>query len=120
MALGDIWSYPEPFPGIRIDRLETPGMPKGCVKGFTGALSVGSAAIVNDGNAERLELTWDTGKAPYLGLWLNRGHCGQHHVALEPTNAAPDSLRDAVEAWKQFATVEGGGTVRWSVAIRIS
>ncbi len=117
---GDTWSYPEPFPGIRLDRLETPGQPQGCVKGFAGPLHRGHAGIVNDVTGDRLELVWDAQATPYLGLWLNRGHAGFHHVALEPTNAAPDSLRDAVEDWRQFATIAGGATVRWSVEWRLA
>jgi galactose mutarotase-like enzyme len=117
---GDTWSYPEPFPGFRLDRLETPGMPQGCVKGFAGPLQTGRAAIGNDATGDRLELVWDVRTTPYLGLWLNRGHGGFHHVALEPTNAAPDSLRDAVENWRQFATIAAGATVRWSVELRVS
>lgn len=117
---GDTWTYPEPFPGIRIDRLETPGMPQGCVKGFAGPLQSGHAALVNDPTGDRLELEWDARTTPYLGLWLNRGHVGFHHVALEPTNAAPDSLRDAVEKWQQFATIAAGATLHWSIAWRIT
>ena len=117
---GDTWAYPEPFAGIRLDRLETPGMPQGCVKGFAGPLQSGRAAIVNDATGDRLELEWDVRAAPYLGLWLNRGHAGFHHVALEPTNAAPDSLQDAVEKWQQFAMIGPGATVQWSVQWQVS
>jgi len=115
----DKWSYPEPFAGIRLDRLETPGMPRGCVKGFAGPLQTGCAALVNDEAGDRLELRWDVRTNPYLGLWLNRGHVGFHHVALEPTSGAPDSLSDAVEKWRQFGTIAAGATVRWSVEWRI-
>lgn len=117
---GDSWAYPEPAPGIRLDRLETPGMPRGCVKGFAGPLRAGHAAMVNDTMGDRLELAWDVRVVPYLGLWLNRGHTGFHHVALEPATGAPDSLRSAVEAWRQFATVAAGATVRWSVQCRLT
>ena len=119
MKQGDVWPYPEPFAGIRLDRLETPGMPSGCVKGFTGPLTTGRASIANEKDGDRLELSWDVNAAPYLGLWLNRGHGGFHHVALEPTNAAPDSLRDAVEKWRNFGTIMAGGTLRWSVRIGV-
>jgi hypothetical protein len=119
MHLGDTWNYPEPFAGFRLDRLETPGMPQGCVKGFAGPLRTGCAAIVNEAAGDRLELAWDVRANPFLGLWLNRGHAGFHHVALEPANAAPDSLRDAVEQWRQFGTIAAGATIRWSVEWRV-
>ena len=89
MMRGDTWSYPGPFPGFRLDRMQTPGMPRGCVKGFTGALSMGRAAIENEGSGDRIEIAWDVGVAPYLGLWLNRGHGGFHHVALSPPPRRP-------------------------------
>jgi len=120
IALGDTWAYPEPFPGVRLDRLELPGVPPGCVKGFAGPLSEGRAALVNDGSGDRLELRWDARAIPYCGLWLNRGHGGFHHVALEPTNGAPDSLADAVEQWRQHGMVAAGATVRWSVAWHVN
>jgi hypothetical protein len=115
IAHGDVWRYPEPFPGIRLDRLETPGQPRGCVKGFAGPLDEGRAALVNDTTGDRLELRWEVCENPLLGLWLNRGHAGFHHVALEPTNGAPDALDEAVTGWRQHGRVAAGGTVRWTV-----
>jgi hypothetical protein len=120
IAFGDSWAYPEPFAGVRLDRLEVPGMPKGCVKAFAGPLGEGRAALVNDATGDRLELRWNPQETPMLGLWLNRGHVGFHHVALEPTNGAPDSLADAVDRWNQFGTVAAGATVRWSIAWQVS
>jgi len=117
---GDTWAYPEPFPGIRLDRLETPGMPRGCVKAFAGPLTQGVAALANDATGDRLELRWDVQAAPHLGLWLNRGHVGFHHVALEPTNGAPDSLAEAVEGWRQFSRLAAGQTVAWTLEWRIA
>lgn len=120
IGFGDVWNYPEPFPGVRLDRLETPGMPRGCVKGFAGPLTEGRAALVNDRTGDRLELSWDARELPWLGVWLNRGHVDFHHVALEPTSGAPDSLTDAVEKWRAFATLAPGETRRWVLRWRIA
>jgi hypothetical protein len=120
IAHADTWAYPEPFPSVRLDRLETPGMPRGCVKGFAGPLREGRAALVNEAAGDRLELRWDALENPWLGVWLNRGHVGFHHVALEPTNGAPDALSAAVEQWQQFGRIAGGATVRWSVRWLVS
>jgi hypothetical protein len=122
VGLGETWAYPEPFPGVRLDRMQTPGMQQGhaCVKGFTSRLHEGRAAIHNDTTGDRIELRWDVRVIPYCGLWLNRGHGGFHHVAIEPTNGAPDSLADAVTSWKQFATIPAGSTARWSIAWQIA
>lgn len=120
IAHGELWNYPEPQPGFRLDRLETPGMPRGCIKGFAGPLREGRAAIANERSGARLELRWDVAAAPMLGLWLNRGHGGFHHVALEPTNGAPDSLAQAVADWKQFGLLAPGATARWWLEWRVS
>ncbi len=120
IAMGDTWAWPEPFSGVRLDRLELPGRPPGCVKGFAGPLREGRAALANDATGARLELRWDARLVPFCGVWLNRGHGGFQHVALEPTNGAPDSLADAVERWRQHGSVEAGATVKWSVAWRVT
>lgn len=120
IAFGDTWAFPEPFPGVRLDRLEVPGAPPGCVKGFAGPLADGCAALANEASGDRLELRWDARLLPHCGLWLNRGHGGFHHVALEPTNGAPDSLADAVDRWRQYGTVAAGHTVRWSVSWQVN
>jgi len=117
---GDLWSWPEPFPGIRLDRLECPGGEGACVKGFTGPLREGRAALFNEGSGDRLELTWDTGELPILGLWLNRGLCGFHHVALEPTHGAPDSLADAIKHWKSHSVIPARGIVTWRLLYTLS
>lgn len=112
---GDTWAYPEPFPGIRLDHLACPGGEGACVKGFAGPLREGRAALSNDRTGDRLELHWDAAQIPLLGLWLNRGLAGFHHVALEPTHGAPDSLTEAVEDWKQFATIPALGRTVWTI-----
>jgi galactose mutarotase-like enzyme len=119
-ALGDRWAWPEPFPGVRLDACEVPGGTGGCVKGFAGPLAEGRAAVGNGGSGDRLELSWSAAEVPWLGLWLNRGHGGFHHLGLEPATGAPDALADATGAWGPPATVPAGGTVRWSITLSIS
>ena len=120
IAMGDRWAWPEPFPGIRLDACEVPGMPGGCVKGFAGPLAEGRAAVVNDATGDRLEFRWDSAQLPFLGIWLNRGHGGFHHVALEPGNGAPDSLAEAVDGWRQHGTLPPLAAVRWSLTLTIA
>ncbi len=120
MNLGDRWDYPEPMPGVHLDRCEVPGMPGGCLKGFAGPLEQGRAAVVNDLSGDRFELRWDASRIPFLGLWINRGHAGFHHVALEPSTGAPDSLAEALEGWKQCRLLQPGETARWSLTIDIA
>jgi len=115
-----VWTYPEPFPGVRLDQCATPGMPGACVKAFAGPLETGRAALVNDATGDRLEFRWNAAEIPYLGIWLNRGHGGFHHLGLEPSSGAPDSLADAMETWNQFSLLPPLGTARWSITLDIT
>ena len=90
------------------------------MKGFAGPLETGHCALVNDETGDRLELQWDAALNPFLGLWINRGHAGFHHVALEPASGAPDSLADAVEDWKQYRVLPPYGSASWSITLAIS
>ncbi len=120
ISFGDHWAYPEPFAGVRLDRLEVPGMPQGCVKGFAGPLSQGGAAVVNDETGDRVVIGWDATAIPYCGLWLNRGHAGFHHVAIEPCTGAPDALSDAVTIWRQFGRLGPRQSRDWHLAVHVS
>ncbi|NWJ41710.1 MAG: hypothetical protein HXX12_12160 [Geothrix sp.] len=120
ISQGDVWAYPEPFPGVRLDAGELPGMPGACLKGFAGPLKTARAGIVNGLTGDRLELAWDGSTLPFLGVWINRGHGGFHHLALEPCSGAPDSLLDAVESWRQYRVIPPGETVRWSISVSLS
>ena len=120
IAQGDLWAYPEPFPGVRLDRLEVPGMPGGCVKGFAGPLGTGRVALVNEHTQDRLELRWQPSEAPFLGIWINRGFGGFHHVGLEPASGAPDSLADASEQWRPCRILGPGRSAHWSVTIGVA
>jgi galactose mutarotase-like enzyme len=120
IARGDVWAYPEPFPGTRLDLCQVPGTgTELCVKGFAGPLQQGWAAIENQRTGDRIEFTWDTRLIPYLGLWINHGLEGFHHVALEPCTGIPDSLAIAAEEWKQVKIIPGGATMGWSLRIAI-
>ncbi|AEJ19716.1 hypothetical protein [Gracilinema caldarium] len=118
IARGDVWKYPEPFSGTRLDLCQVPGTGNElCVKGFAGPLQHGWAAIENQHTGDRLDLYWDPKLVPYLGLWINRGLGGFHHVALEPCTGIPDSLTIAAEKWKEIKTIQGGEQLGWSLKI---
>jgi hypothetical protein len=77
--------------------------------------------VTPDGAA--LELTWDRGFAPTLGLWLTYGGWHPdgprlHQVALEPATSGDDALATAAEAGRAV-TVGPGATVEWWVRIRM-
>ena len=113
------WAWPRPFPGFDLDRLRLGESRNAYVKAFAGPLREGWAAVAN-ATAGGIELRWDAALHPYLGLWLTRGgYRGWHQLALEPTNGAPDSLAEAVESWRCFATLDPGEIRAWSVAFRL-
>ena len=117
---GSVWKYPEPFENFHIDRLQLGDNRDACVKGFTHPLRAGRAAIVNDRSGDRLEFQWDTAENDTLGIWLTRGGLkGWHHVALEPTNGAPDSLALACREWKRHGLLAPGESKRWSFRLGV-
>jgi hypothetical protein len=96
------------------DRLEK------CGKVFIGPLRAGYAALVNPGTRDRLTFEWAARPMNWLGVWLTRGGWhGHHHLALEPTNARCDSLAQAVAEGHPCSRVRAGGTVEWTVRLRV-
>jgi galactose mutarotase-like enzyme len=88
---GTSWRWPEPRPGIHLDKLDLGG--EGYAKFFAGPLLRGEAAIVNGVTGDGLEVRWDASLNPWLGIWLTRGaYMGFHHLAIEPTNGCGDAL----------------------------
>ncbi|MEM5947959.1 hypothetical protein WKV44_05335 [Spirochaetia bacterium 38H-sp] len=117
---GDVWAYPEPFSGIRLDRLQVPGDGSElCVKGFAGPLKHGWASVCNDNTADSIKISWDADVIPYLGIWINRGLGGAHHVGLEPCTGIPDSLAIAANEWKTVETIAPSQKLRWRIKIEI-
>jgi len=116
---GDIWSWPTPKAGIDFASLDLGG-PDRAVKLFTEPLTVGHAAIVNDRTGDRVTFAFDAGELNTLGIWINRGGFdGYQHIALEPTNGAPDALDLAVNEWGRCASVAAGATKRWGFTLSV-
>jgi hypothetical protein len=89
------------------------------VKAFAHPLTEGNAAIENEATGDRLEFVWNTAENNTLGLWLTRGAWhGHHHFALEPANAADDSLAVAV-AQNQAGRVPPHASATWAVHLRV-
>lgn len=120
LAFGAVWKYPAPFENFQLDELHLGENRGACVKGFTHPLREGRAAIVNDKSGDRLEFRWDTVENDTLGIWLTRGGLkGWHHVAIEPTNGAPDDLAVACREWKRHGRLAPGETKRWSFRLGV-
>ena len=86
-------------------------------------MSAGRAAIEEEG--ARLEVAFDPAQVPNLGLWINRRGWSPNkrrkpalNLALEPCIGAPDSLTEALGAWKGAAWLEPGETREWWLSWR--
>lgn len=91
----------------------------GSLKTFARPIREGRAAVKDSTGRNRLEFIWDAAENNTLGLWLTRGGWhGHHHFAVEPANAADDSLATAV-ARGEGGHVPGLGTITWSVQMRV-
>lgn len=91
-----------------------------CAKAFAGPLGEGRAAVANGPGRGRIEFEWNAESNNTLGLWLTRGGWnGHHHLAIEPTNGAPDSLADAAHAGR-CGLIQPGETKSWYVNVRLA
>lgn len=112
---GAIWSWPEPFAGVQLDRLELPDTTTGYLKAFAMP-QVGEVRLRTANPDCGLTIRWDIATNPCLGLWLTRGgYRGWHHLAVEPSNGAPDSLETAVNDWRHSGKLEPGEVRTWWV-----
>ena len=117
---GDTWDWPQPTADIDFSRLNLGGAGR-AVKLYTEPLTEGQAAIVNETTGERLSFLFDPSEVNTLGIWINRGGFGGFdHVALEPANAAPDSLAVAVQDWKRYGHLAPKETKRWTLILQLS
>lgn len=81
------------------------------------------AAIEEEG--ARLEVAFDPAQVPTVGLWLNRRgwtpfRRGRPYLnlGLEPCIGAPDSLAEALGAWRGAAWLEPGERREWTLTWR--
>ena len=123
-GLGDCGSpgnWPNPRDGIRLDRLEFGDDTPAAVKIFTNSLTEGVVMVRNPKTGDRLTFRFDPSVLDTVGVWINRGGWnGYHHLAIEPTNGAPDRLDLAAQEWRRCWTLLPQETRRWSVSLEVS
>ncbi len=91
----------------------------GFSKVFAGPLVEGVAGVDNQQTGDRLWLEWNPAENNTLGLWLSRGGWhGHHHLAVEPTNGAPDPLAVAA-AQERCGAIPASGSKTWSFTLRV-
>lgn len=112
-------ALPEPVPGVRLDRMDFGPLGPAAVKYFTDNLEEGRAALVRPAIGRRLVFEFDLTQLNTVGVWINAGGWGGYrHVAIEPTNGAPDPL-DAAAAWNRCQRLQPGATASWEMTLRI-
>jgi len=91
----------------------------GCSKLFARPLAEGAVEVRNRDGGDRLRMEWDPAENDTLGLWLTRGGWHEHHhLAVEPTNGAPDAL--AVAARQGCCGIVPACSSRtWRVTLRV-
>ena len=116
---GDLWSWPEPYPGVYLDDLDRFGDQRSA-KLFVDHVGDGCASIVNRQINERFNILWDTAENPALGIWICSGIWnGYYQMALEPTNVAAEFLSEAAENPVEFKPLHPGESRRWQLRIRV-
>lgn len=116
---GDLWSWPEPQPGIALDRMQLGE--NGAAKVFTEPGDAVWASIYNEQTQAELRFDFDARRVDTLGIWITRGGWnGYQHVALEPGIGAPDPLDAAVKDWRRFGLVMPNETHSWRFTITVT
>jgi galactose mutarotase-like enzyme len=102
-----------------LDSLNFEGKVPSSVKAFAGPLQRGQAEIFNPVSDDSLIFEWDAADCNTLGIWLTRGGWhGHHHMALEPSNGAPDSLAAAAANGTNCGVLVPFGHKEWRIQIR--
>jgi len=102
-----------------LDSLDFEGSVSSSAKVFAGPLQQGQAEIFNPVSGDSLIFEWDAADCNTLGIWLTRGGWyGHHHVALEPSNGAPDSLAAAAGNGNSCGVLVPFGHKEWRIQIR--
>lgn len=102
-----------------LDSLDFEEKDSTCIKVFASPLQQGRAEIFNPVSNDSLIFKWDVADCNTLGIWLTRGGWnGHHHLALEPTNGAPDSLAVAAGKPDNCGVLVPFGKKEWRIQIQ--
>lgn len=114
---GDAITLPAPTRGVRLDRMDFGPFGPAAIKYFTDALENGRAALVRPTLGRRLVFEFDRAHLNTVGVWINAGGwAGYRHVAIEPTNGAPDPL-DVAACWNRCQRLASGASISWQMAL---
>lgn len=115
MPPGSTRPWPKPLPDLNLTWMDFDPYGAACAKLFVESPS---AAIVNSHTGESLALRMDVQQNPVLGIWITRGGWhGYEHAALEPTNAASDSLAEAATKVTSAHILPPEGEKAWMIRL---
>jgi galactose mutarotase-like enzyme len=118
-ARGSYISLPEPVTGVHLDHMDFGPFGAAAVKFFTDSLDSGRVALVRPAHRRRLVFEFDNKKINTIGVWMNTGGWeGYRHVAIEPTNGAPDPL-DVAANWNRCQRITPGEILSWEFTMRL-
>lgn len=125
---GQTRSWPEPEPGLRLDRIpdfEAPGFEPWGLKLFGEAGATERFALEDPAKGERLTLSWDAEALPHFSMWMNlgvwAGRAGLKpyvNLCVEPTTTPHEDLARALEVG-QGRRLEPGERAEWWLDLTI-
>jgi galactose mutarotase-like enzyme len=121
---GSVLSWPTTELGAQLD--VTLGPQAGTAEMFySKRINKGFCGIYRESSAQVLEISFDSKRLPYLGVWLcyggwpsDGGEPGQYAVALEPTTSPCNTLADAQRTHTSISLTPGQ-TYDWEIAFRV-
>jgi hypothetical protein len=121
---GSIITWPTTKASVRLD--VTLGPEAGTAEMFyTSRLQDGLCGIYREGSAQMIEVSFDTERLPFLGLWLCYGgwpndgnEPRQYAVALEPTTSPRNTLVDA-QRTNTAVSLKPGETYDWEILFTV-
>jgi hypothetical protein len=104
------------------DRFVMPATEGWAAKLFARSPAEGSAIVTDPIRGEALELRWDGGEIPWVGLWLNPGGFGpegspHYTLAVEPCLAMPDRLDRAANELRVAPILRPGEERAWRLTV---
>ena len=123
-ASGSTITWPSTKSGILLDM--TLGPEAGTAEMFyTPPLQEGLCGIYREASAQALEVSFDTERLPFLGLWLCYGGWPddsdgplQYAVALEPTTSPCNNLANA-QRTNTAISLKAGETYDWEILFTV-
>jgi len=117
--------YPFPAPGLNFPLLPKTDAGRS-IKIWSDPLPMDAGWATVKARDGELQMKWDVSLLPQLAAWMNFGAWAAdggtpyYNLGLEPCIGAQDSLNDAVNHYKVFATLPPHGLKNWWLEIELT